>query len=288
MPINSSMLTVSAHKFMWICCCLNRKQLDRDGKIDMFVEYITQRVSHKHFLCFWWDFILCSAVIYSWLLRKCVLRQSIMVRKLGGFHWQPQNLWRTAKHQLLKWWTMIHSLVNWLFVFVISTLWTKLVWTIMRLLSFGPDEHRKHPDSKVHRANMGPIWGQPDPAGPHVGPMNFAIWAATKLPRSKMMPAMLYFPLLLHLQVLHFIEMYASCTNKYHIHIYNIYILKFWWYYSASEYIFVCQISFTTSHNFSNSELFSWYMISISCGAIVWFYLYQLLHLYFIVNSLKH
>ena len=33
------------------------------------------------------------------------------------------------------------------------------------------------PDSKVHGANMGPIWGQQDPGGPHVGPMNFAVWA---------------------------------------------------------------------------------------------------------------
>ena len=32
------------------------------------------------------------------------------------------------------------------------------------------------PDSKAHRANMGPIWGQQDPGGPHVGPMNFAVW----------------------------------------------------------------------------------------------------------------
>ena len=32
------------------------------------------------------------------------------------------------------------------------------------------------PDSKVHEANMGPIWGRQDPGGPHVGPMNFAIW----------------------------------------------------------------------------------------------------------------
>ena len=32
------------------------------------------------------------------------------------------------------------------------------------------------PDSKVHGTNMGPIWGQQDPGGPHVGPMNFAIW----------------------------------------------------------------------------------------------------------------
>ena len=32
------------------------------------------------------------------------------------------------------------------------------------------------PDSKVHGANMGPIWGRQDPGEPHVGPMNFAIW----------------------------------------------------------------------------------------------------------------
>ena len=32
------------------------------------------------------------------------------------------------------------------------------------------------PDSNVHGANMGPIWGRQNPVGPHVGPMNFAIW----------------------------------------------------------------------------------------------------------------
>ena len=31
-----------------------------------------------------------------------------------------------------------------------------------------------YPDSKVHGANMGPIWGRQDPGGPHVGPLNFA------------------------------------------------------------------------------------------------------------------
>ena len=33
-----------------------------------------------------------------------------------------------------------------------------------------------YPDSKVHGGKMGPIWGRQDPGGPHVGPMNFAIW----------------------------------------------------------------------------------------------------------------
>ena len=39
----------------------------------------------------------------------------------------------------------------------------------------------KPPDSKVRVANMGPIWGQQDPGGPHVGPVNFAIWAAIEV-----------------------------------------------------------------------------------------------------------
>ena len=32
------------------------------------------------------------------------------------------------------------------------------------------------PDSKVHGAKMGPIWGRQDPDGPHVGPINFTVW----------------------------------------------------------------------------------------------------------------
>ena len=28
----------------------------------------------------------------------------------------------------------------------------------------------------VHGANMGPIWGRQDPGGPHVGPINLAVW----------------------------------------------------------------------------------------------------------------
>ena len=33
----------------------------------------------------------------------------------------------------------------------------------------------KYPDSKVHRASMGPTWGRQDPGGPHVGHMDLAI-----------------------------------------------------------------------------------------------------------------
>ena len=37
-----------------------------------------------------------------------------------------------------------------------------------------------YPDSKVHGANMGHIWGRQDPGGPHVGSMIFAIWVITE------------------------------------------------------------------------------------------------------------
>ena len=44
--------------------------------------------------------------------------------------------------------------------------------------------HKKHkaltasrdPDNKVHGASMGPAWVLSAPGGPHVGPMNLAIW----------------------------------------------------------------------------------------------------------------
>ena len=38
------------------------------------------------------------------------------------------------------------------------------------------------PNSKIHGANMGPIWGRQDPGGPHVGPMDFAIWVCSMMP----------------------------------------------------------------------------------------------------------
>ena len=39
-----------------------------------------------------------------------------------------------------------------------------------------------YPDSKVHGANMRPIWGWQDPGGPHVDPMNFTIWVPSQSP----------------------------------------------------------------------------------------------------------
>ena len=47
-------------------------------------------------------------------------------------------------------------------------------------MSFSSMNHVNYPDSKVYGANMGPTWGRQDPGGPHVVPMNFAIWECKK------------------------------------------------------------------------------------------------------------
>ena len=46
-------------------------------------------------------------------------------------------------------------------------------------LRYTYDQKQDYPDSKVHGANMGPIWDRQDPGGPHVGPMILAIWVGT-------------------------------------------------------------------------------------------------------------
>ena len=60
-------------------------------------------------------------------------------------------------------------------------LWTAYLWHryhryYIWMLRGHPSHIPPFPDSKVHGANMGPIWGRQDPGGPHVDPMNFVLW----------------------------------------------------------------------------------------------------------------
>ena len=47
-------------------------------------------------------------------------------------------------------------------------------WTLAMLNLF--QDNVRYRDSKIRGVNMGPTWGRQDPGGPHVGPMNLAIW----------------------------------------------------------------------------------------------------------------
>ena len=68
---------------------------------------------------------------------------------------------------------------------------------LLSYLSLCPTFCLSYPDSKVHGANMEPIWGQQDPDGSHVGLMKFAVWVLL-LPCYKFFYPVLYFPLSPH------------------------------------------------------------------------------------------
>ena len=53
--------------------------------------------------------------------------------------------------------------------------WATVPYPVSSLLTT-PGHHWSIRDSKLLGANMGPVWGRQDPVGPHVGPMNFALW----------------------------------------------------------------------------------------------------------------
>ena len=63
------------------------------------------------------------------------------------------------------------------------------LWSVKRLpthvaIDMNGGNNIANPDSKVHGANMGSIWDRQDTDGPHVGPVNFAIWEAFHLKAS--------------------------------------------------------------------------------------------------------
>ena len=56
---------------------------------------------------------------------------------------------------------------------------------LLDALDMKPAKQKLHPDNKVHGANMGLIWGRQDPGGPHVGPVNLAIWVSLNILANK-------------------------------------------------------------------------------------------------------
>ena len=56
-----------------------------------------------------------------------------------------------------------------------SVMWIHRNAQTLELIGIYYEHTVDHPDSKVHEAYVGPIWGRQDPGGLHVDPMNFAI-----------------------------------------------------------------------------------------------------------------
>ena len=75
------------------------------------------------------------------------------IRQVGGQHWAVTRVWYKRHWRICLWKPTLDR------------------WSVYHVSS-----SNGVPDSKVHGDNMGPIRGWQDPGGPHVGPMNFAIW----------------------------------------------------------------------------------------------------------------
>ena len=68
------------------------------------------------------------------------------------------------------------SFRQWLYAYGYKTRLNWICCSMLMHYNSGPLQCINTPESKVHVANMGPTWGRQDPGGPHVGPMNLAIW----------------------------------------------------------------------------------------------------------------
>ena len=68
---------------------------------------------------------------------------------------------------------------------IVTYVWTSDGATLVLMNQRNENRHRcieDNPDSKVHGANMGPVWGRQGPGGPHISHMNFTIWEASETP----------------------------------------------------------------------------------------------------------
>ena len=89
-----------------------------------------------------------------------------------------------------------------------------LSWRICDMDTLTTFHSYQCPDTKVHGANMGPIWGRQDPGGPHVGPMNLDVWED---PATKANNALMVSLLLIRAATIHHISLYFGIQSSRYI-----------------------------------------------------------------------
>ena len=94
--------------------------------------------------------------------------------KAASVTWRPQTTHRYVSSTEQSWYGINKKELRASF----STVMRRTEWSGKGVLHVLADTScaQSIPGSKVHEANTGPIWGRQGPAGPHVGPMNLAIW----------------------------------------------------------------------------------------------------------------
>ena len=147
--------------------------------------------AHHHF-CYWVSYCGIYHTIQYALTLPCGQLSRVRYPMCHVYSGSNLILWCSCQgyicgmSQPFPGWVVFRKHQN-IFAFSVSTVsWNTSSWktSIFIANTVATDDLRKqgvwginrHPDSKVHGANMRPIWGRQDPGGPHVGHMNLAIW----------------------------------------------------------------------------------------------------------------
>ena len=109
-------------------------------------------------------------------IASCLGNIFLITGPLGGLHWPLVYL----SHKWPVIWGFCDLLVALKSCWTISGVASKLY--AMMLMWY---HYNVLPISKVHGANMGLTWVLSAPDGPHVGPMNHAIWALSIVPHGR-------------------------------------------------------------------------------------------------------
>ena len=143
----------SSRRAMRRQCSLGDGEVAAHGHKPSAAPWLTHTLIHIHsshardrtglcwqFLCTVSQYLNCYDYWHQWTAVSILFGWSTLIVGSGGGRWEG-HLASQPPHQL-------------------------------PIQQWGERESRNSPDSKVYRANMGHTWGQQDPGGPHVGPMN--------------------------------------------------------------------------------------------------------------------
>ena len=115
-----------------------------------------------------------------WWLRKYIYTLSYYHHQIGSMNYYPLSRVRSWNNGVCCMSFYILRLRIQTFKFVSSSTCPVYSWDVNFVILWQQKLFLENPDSKVHEANMGHIWGQQGPGGPNVSPMGFTIWESNQ------------------------------------------------------------------------------------------------------------
>ena len=114
------------------------------------------------------------------MIPRCLQNLAVMSVSVINSNMDPKDAFRALFLESLTSWyhkkSVLKSRLKWSDR---CWIWSGFTWNNCTRRACCSRLYCVFPDSKVHGANMGPIWGRQYPGGPHFGPMNLAIWVAS-------------------------------------------------------------------------------------------------------------